>query len=286
MNVGQVLEAHLGYAARHGWAPETTKPDSEQNKTRPITEPAVWIATPVFDGAHWDEEDETGTKIPTIQNLFANLNPDGADGTAADRHRRQGVAVRRPHRRAVRPAGHRRLHVHPEAVAPRRRQDPRPVDRPVLDDHAAAAGWEGAVRWPAVRGDGGVGPRGVRRRVRAAGDPHDQVRRRARPREGLRGDRQGREHPRAGHPRVVQGAHQGDAGALPQRPRDERGGRGDRDPRARRGRLPHDGVARHRLVETRARHRRGRRGERSAPASIRATSEHGFSQHEHDSEGR
>ena len=35
----------------------------------------------MFDGAHWDEEDETGTEIPTIQTLFSNLNPDGADGT-------------------------------------------------------------------------------------------------------------------------------------------------------------------------------------------------------------
>ena len=44
--------------------------------------------------------------------------------------------------------------------------------------------------------------------------------------------------------------------------------RGDRDPRARRGRLPHDGVARYRLVETRAGHRRGRR---RASASTAAT---------------
>ena len=38
-----------------------------------------------------------------------------------------------------------------------------------------------------------------------------------RPREGLRGHRQGRQHPRARHPRVLQGAHQGDAVAVPQR---------------------------------------------------------------------
>ena len=85
MNVGQVLEAHLGYAARHGWTEEQTKPQ-QPNKTRPVTEPAVWIASPVFDGAHWDEVDETGTNVPTIQNLFSNLNPDGADG-----HRLIGV---------------------------------------------------------------------------------------------------------------------------------------------------------------------------------------------------
>ena len=47
--------------------------------------------------------------------------------------------------------GHGRLHVHLEAVAPRGRQDPRPVDGSVLDDHAAAPRWEGAVRWSAVR---------------------------------------------------------------------------------------------------------------------------------------
>src|SRR5581483_7991931 len=55
---------------------------------------------------------------------------------------------------ALRPAHHRGLRLHPEAPAPRGRQDPRPVHRPVLDDHPAAAGWEGAVRWPALRRDG------------------------------------------------------------------------------------------------------------------------------------
>jgi DNA-directed RNA polymerase subunit beta len=78
MNVGQVLEAHLGYAARHGWTPEHRKP-KELNKTRTRTEPAVWINTPVFDGAHWDEEDQAGP-IGTMQKIFENLNPDGADG--------------------------------------------------------------------------------------------------------------------------------------------------------------------------------------------------------------
>jgi hypothetical protein len=38
-----------------------------------------------------------------------------------------------------------------------------------------------------------------------------------RSRQGLRGHRQGREHPRLRHPRVVQGARQGDAVAVPQR---------------------------------------------------------------------
>ena len=78
MNVGQVLEAHLGYAARHGWDDEHRKP-AELNKTRTRTEPAVWIASPVFDGAHWDEVDQAGP-TGTIRELFERLNPDGADG--------------------------------------------------------------------------------------------------------------------------------------------------------------------------------------------------------------
>ena len=265
MNVGQVLEAHLGYAARHGWTPEQTKSDTERNKTRPITEPAVWIATPVFDGAHWDEEDETGTEIPTIQTLFSNLNPDGADGT-----RLIGIDGK---------------------VSLYDGRTGEPFDRPVtvgymyilklshlVDDkiHARSTGPYSMITQQPLGGKAQFGGQrfgemevwaleAYGARVRVAGDPHHQVRRRARPREGVRGHRQGREHPRARHPRVVQGAHQGDAGALPQRPRHERAGRGDRDPGARRGRLPHDGVARYRLVEARARHRRGRRRAQRRP---------------------
>jgi DNA-directed RNA polymerase subunit beta len=78
MNVGQVLEAHLGYAARHGWSDEHLRP-TEPNKTRTRTEPAVWIASPVFDGAHWDEADEAGP-TGTIQELFEHLHVDGANG--------------------------------------------------------------------------------------------------------------------------------------------------------------------------------------------------------------
>jgi DNA-directed RNA polymerase subunit beta len=86
MNVGQVLEAHLGYCARWGW--DDTKNGvhvgdaairGTETKTRPITTPATFIATPVFDGAHWDEEDVAG-KHPTITSILENLTPDGADG--------------------------------------------------------------------------------------------------------------------------------------------------------------------------------------------------------------
>jgi len=84
MNVGQVLEAHLGYAARWGWTIDGKRTGDEPNpntisKTRPTTPPAQLIATPVFDGAHWDEVDEAG-KHPTIQKILENLNPE-APGT-------------------------------------------------------------------------------------------------------------------------------------------------------------------------------------------------------------
>jgi DNA-directed RNA polymerase subunit beta len=80
MNVGQVLEAHLGYAARWGWeGAEGLEPVSgTEEKTRPTTEPAVWISTPVFDGAHWDEE--VDGDHPNIKQMFAKLNPESPDG--------------------------------------------------------------------------------------------------------------------------------------------------------------------------------------------------------------
>ena len=84
MNVGQVLEAHLGYCARWGWDIDGEGVGSDpvrgiEKKTRPSTEPAVHVATPVFDGAHWDEEDRAG-RHPTIQKILANLRPETVDG--------------------------------------------------------------------------------------------------------------------------------------------------------------------------------------------------------------
>jgi len=101
MNVGQVLESHLGYAARWGWdgsepsaggpaVAETLEPGSgpsptkaargTESKTRPRTDPAVWVSTPAFDGAHWDEEEDAG-RHPTIRKVFEALHSDSADGT-------------------------------------------------------------------------------------------------------------------------------------------------------------------------------------------------------------
>ena len=80
MNVGQVLEAHLGYAARWGWEVNGEKVGEPayrgtEGKTRTKTPSATLVATPVFDGAHWDEEEQAG-KHPTIQTIFQNLTPE------------------------------------------------------------------------------------------------------------------------------------------------------------------------------------------------------------------
>jgi DNA-directed RNA polymerase subunit beta len=85
MNVGQVLEAHLGWAARWGWEDGDKMVGEEpirgtEIKTRPVTRPSVLVATPVFDGAKWDEEEMAG-RHPTIQRIFENLRPESADGT-------------------------------------------------------------------------------------------------------------------------------------------------------------------------------------------------------------
>ena len=57
----------------------SAKGDGAARKTRPRTEPAAWVSTPVFDGAHWDEVEDAG-KHPTIQHIFGTLNSDSANG--------------------------------------------------------------------------------------------------------------------------------------------------------------------------------------------------------------
>ena len=84
MNVGQVLEAHLGYCARYGWQINGERVGEEpvrgtERKTRPVTPPSTLVATPVFDGASWDERELAKDK-PTIVDILSNLNPETRDG--------------------------------------------------------------------------------------------------------------------------------------------------------------------------------------------------------------
>ena len=118
MNVGQILETHLGWAgAKLGFQ----------------------AITPVFDGADGSRHQRRARR--------------GRPAAA-----RQGAALRRPHRRAVRAGDDGRLHLHAQAAPPGGRQGPRPQHRPVLADHAAAA-WaarpgsaaSGSARWKSGR---------------------------------------------------------------------------------------------------------------------------------------
>jgi len=78
MNIGQVLECHLGYVALHGWKGIDPR-EKNLRKTRPVADPATYVATPVFDGAHWDEEDSQKDEL-TIKELYDNMHPDGQHG--------------------------------------------------------------------------------------------------------------------------------------------------------------------------------------------------------------
>jgi DNA-directed RNA polymerase subunit beta len=112
MNVGQVLETHLGYAARWGWKHDGEWVGEEpvrgtEAKTQPTIRPSTLIATPVFDGAKWDEEELAG-RHPTIQKIFESLRPEadpeygdggrliGRDGKATLYNGRTGEPYDRP----------------------------------------------------------------------------------------------------------------------------------------------------------------------------------------------
>ena len=127
-----------------------------------LSSPAC-VASPVFDGATLAEIDDLlirSTEEDPDSPVKFKVNDQGTGGSPL---LGQGLALRRPQRQALRQQGDDRLHVHPEAAPPGRRQDPRAQHGPVLARHAAAAGRQGAVRRPALRRDGGLGPRSVRR---------------------------------------------------------------------------------------------------------------------------
>ena len=233
MNIGQILETHLGWVAANGWYDDGSEAYKQAHSDE--GDGRVYVATQVFDGATVEDVDEAlvnwneGERRPRRRPRRRQERPSGRQGLG------HGAALQRPHRRALRGQGHGRLHVHPQAAAPGRRQDPRPFDRPVLARHPAAAGRQGAVRRSALRRDGGLGAGGLRRRLHPAGDAHGQVRRHGRARQGIRGDRQGREHPRALDPGVLQSAFEGDPEPLARR---QRGVGGIRRRNLRRGRRP------------------------------------------------
>jgi len=107
MNIGQLLETHLGWAARVGWSD-----DAEQSV--PVQGP-IHISTPVFDGAKEHEISETLAKPPVTSG--SRRRPATAS-TCTSRPcprspMRQDPAVRRAHGRSVPSAGHSRHDLHP-----------------------------------------------------------------------------------------------------------------------------------------------------------------------------
>ena len=221
MNIGQILETHLGWAAK-GIGIKIGRMLDEARAAGEIR----GFLDQVYNKSGGKSEDLGSLDDADVALARRQPAQRRADGDAGVRRRHRGrdqvhaasrgparerpdLAVRRPHGRALRPPGDRRLHVHAEAQPPGRRQDARALDGPVQPRHAAAARRQGAVRRPALRRDGSLGARGVRRLLHAAGDAHGQVGRRHRPHQDVQ-EHRGRQPPDGrGHARILQRAGEG-----------------------------------------------------------------------------
>ena len=152
MNVGQILETHLGWAA-HALG--------------------LYFATPVFDGATEPEIkswlDQAGLPKTGKTKLY-----DGMTGMEFEQDVTVGYIYMLKLSHLVDDK------IHARSIGP------------VLAHHPAAAGRQGAVRRTAVRRNGSVGARGVRLGAHPPGAPHREVRRRHGPGEDLRSHREGR----------------------------------------------------------------------------------------------
>ncbi len=224
MNVGQILETHLGWAAKglglkigemlkagtkavemrkflsriynQGGKPEDLSRGPERTQRRRCDHPGREL------------EGRGAVCDPRLRRRFRDRDQGDARGGGASA-RRPGEPARRPHRRPLRQAGDRGFHAYAEAASPRRRQDACALDRSVQSGDPAAARRQGAVRRTAIRRDGGLGAGSLRRVVHAAGDAHGQIRRHQRPHEGLREHRQGRSQDRRGDAGVLQRSGEG-----------------------------------------------------------------------------
>ena len=94
MNIGQVLETHLGWVAKTGWEVEG-KPDWAKLLPEPAHkgEPGTNVATPVFDGAR--EEEITGLLDSTLKTRDG-VRLIGATGKANLKDGRTGEPFREP----------------------------------------------------------------------------------------------------------------------------------------------------------------------------------------------
>ena len=221
MNVGQVLETHLGWAShelgrRLGQMLDEAKPAPE---VRAYLDRIYGVGgkrdtlSPLDDGELLELAENLAGRDPDVDPGLRRRGGGGDQGAAQPRgpaDLRQDAPRRRAHRRAVRPAGHRRLHVHAQAQPPRRRQDARPVHGALQPRDPAAARRQGAVRRPAVRRDGGVGARGLRGVALASRDADREVGRRVRADRDVQAHRRRRPPNGRGDPGVLQRPDEGD----------------------------------------------------------------------------
>ena len=131
MNIGQILETHLGWALRAG---SSTAACRSRPRPRSSTAPTKEQIK--------EELEQAGLPTTARRSCY-----DGRTGEPFDREITVGYIYML------------------KLAPPGRGQDPRPLDRPIQPDHPAAAGRQGAVRRPALRRDGGLGARGLRRRA-------------------------------------------------------------------------------------------------------------------------
>ena len=150
MNLGQVLELHLGWIAHAGWD-ISLDPDAEAAWKKYIPQAPKRASRAL----RWQLRCSTAfVRKPSRACFPAPCRIATATSWSE--------TTARPCCSTVVPANRTRadlrwLHVHAEAAPPGRRQDSRTFHRPVLHDHPAAVGRQGPVRWPAFRRDGSVG---------------------------------------------------------------------------------------------------------------------------------
>ena len=112
MNVGQVLEAHLGYCARYGWEIDGERVGDEpvrgtETKTRPVTQPS---AHGRHAGVRRRHLGRARPRPGQADHHRHPLQPQPRDvrRPPADRDRRQAAPLQRAHRRALRQPDHHR----------------------------------------------------------------------------------------------------------------------------------------------------------------------------------
>jgi len=185
MNVGQILETHLGWASKELGEHIGKLLDAEAR---------VESVRKYFKDAFGPTSELPRGR--SVRHSGVRRRPRRGHSPPARIHEaaaeRQDHALRRHDRRRIRAASHRRLYLHAQAVALGGRQDSRAFHRALFADHAAAARRKGTIRRPALRGNGSLGAGSLRCGAHPAGAVDREIRRRLWPREDLRGHREGR----------------------------------------------------------------------------------------------